>query len=353
MARVVIYRFSSGDTLERRGDAIVACFAGKRSVLGTAPLNGGRRDDLKWVFNHGGESSGEMKAPTYEGHVAAIARELGLEPEYASGLSTGASVDNVSIKSLSFEDTTVTAVVTGGIDVNGARVGEEARWHERGGEITFVAGTINILLFIDARLSEGALARALVTCTEAKTAAIQELLAPSCYSSGIATGSGTDGTIIVTNPQSKVRLTEAGKHFKLGELIGKTVMAAVKEALFLETGLCPERQMDIIRRMSRFGVTEEALAARLSAHGLRFEDIAEKFAEIRKSRQLVVKTSCYAHILDQLLWGMIKEEDALAAASVLLAIMGMDTRELCKCSDAYGSIVNAYINGLVNLLMRK
>ena len=53
---MVIYRFNNGDTLERRGDAIVACFAEKRSVLSTAPLNGGRRDDLKWIFNHGGET---------------------------------------------------------------------------------------------------------------------------------------------------------------------------------------------------------------------------------------------------------------------------------------------------------
>ena len=119
---MVIYRFNNGDTLERRGDAIVACFAEKRSVLSTAPLNGGRRDDLKWIFNHGGETSGEMKAPTYEGHVAAIASELGLEPEYSSGISTAALVENVSISRL--EDTTVTAAVTGH-DVNG-RVGGSA-----------------------------------------------------------------------------------------------------------------------------------------------------------------------------------------------------------------------------------
>lgn len=353
MARVVIYRFNNGDTLERRGDAIVACFAEKRSVLSTAPLNGGRRDDLKWIFNHGGETSGEMKAPTYEGHVAAIASELGLEPEYSSGISTAALVENVSIKSLAFEDTTVTAAVTGGIDVNGGRVGEEARWHERQGNISFVAGTINILLFIDANLTEGAMVRSLVTCTEAKTAAIQELLVPSCYSSGLATGSGTDGTIIVTNPRSKVRLSEAGKHFKLGELIGKTVMAAVKEALFLETGLCPERQMDIIIRMCRFGVTEESVKARLSANGARFEDLAKTFECIRRDRQLVIKTSCYAHILDQLSWGLIKEDDALRAATVLLALMGMDTTELCKCNtDAHKSMVNAYLNGVLYLMLK-
>jgi len=353
---MTIHRFSCGDTLERRGDAIVACFAGVKSVLGTAPLNGGRRDDLKWIFNHGGETSGEMRAPTYEGHVAAIAEELGLRPEYSSGMSTAANMENVSIKTLTFEDTSVTAVVTGGIDINAGRVGEEALWHEREGEFTFVAGTINILLFIDAHLTEGALAGALATCTEAKTAAVQELLVPSRYSSGLATGSGTDGTIIVSNPRSAVRLTDAGKHFKLGELIGKTVIAAVKEALFLQTGLCPERQMDIISRMCRFGVTEDALIERLYQKGLRCKGFAEKFEAIRRDRALVSKSSVYAHILDQYSWGMIKEADALGAATVLLAIMGMDSSELYVRKDVsvhenvQESIVKAYIDGILGLL---
>lgn len=48
-------------------------------------------------------------------------------------------------------------------------------------------GTINILLYIDADLSKEALASALVSCTEAKVAAMQELLIASRYSCGIAT----------------------------------------------------------------------------------------------------------------------------------------------------------------------
>jgi len=347
---MAIHRFDNGDTLERYDDSIVACLAGKRSVLSTAPLNGGRRDDLKWIFNHGGETSGEMKAPTYEGHVAVVASELGLAPEYSSGMSTAAHMENASVKTLAFEDTSVTAVVTGGIDVNAGRVGDEALWHERGGKIAFVAGTINILLFIDAHLTEGALVRSLVTCTEAKTAAIQELLVPSRYSTGLATGSGTDGTIIVANPQAPVKLTDAGKHFKLGELIGRTVMAAVKEALFLQTGLCPERQMDIIRRLDRFGVTEDALIERLYEKGLPYKGFTERFESIRRERTLVAKSSAYAHILDQLSWGMINGDDALESATVLLALMGMDASGLYAYKDVQKSMVNAYIDGILRLI---
>ncbi|MCU6396733.1 adenosylcobinamide amidohydrolase, partial [Enterobacter quasiroggenkampii] len=101
--------------------------------------------------------------------------------------------------------------------------------------------------------------RALVTCTEAKTAALQELMAGSNYSRGIATGSGTDGTIIVCNSKSKIKLTNAGKHSKLGELIGVAVKKAVKEALFLQTGLCAESQHSMLKRVKRFGIDENRI----------------------------------------------------------------------------------------------
>ena len=137
-------------------------------------------------------------------------------------------MENVSIRE-EYEDLTVTAVVTGGIDENGGRVGDPANWHESDGGPVLVPGTINILLFIDARLPAGTMARALVTCTEAKTAALQELLAPSLYSSGIATGSGTDGTIIVSNSQSPAYLTYAGKHSS-SAAISQIIASAVKNS---------------------------------------------------------------------------------------------------------------------------
>ena len=61
------------------------------------------------------------------------------------------------------------------------------------------------MLLLDCDMPEGVMARALVTCTEAKTAAIQELLEGSKYSNGIATGSGTDQTIIM--PTVRVNCT--------------------------------------------------------------------------------------------------------------------------------------------------
>ncbi len=345
---MIIYSFKNGDTLKKYGESLVACFSEPRKVLGTAPLNGGRQDGLKWIFNHGGEISGTMRGRTYEEHVAALAEELGLNPEFASGMSTAASVDNASIRTLEYGEVSVTAVVTGGIDENAGRVGDRALWHEEEGKPKFIAGTINILLFIDADLSEGALARSLVTCTEAKTAALQELLVPSLYSSGLATGSGTDGTIIAANPSSPQRLTEAGKHFKLGEMIGRAVMPAVKEALFLQTGLCPKRQTDVFARMSRFGISEAALRERALGKGADRGRFSERAGQIAKDEGLVSLSSLYAHILDQLSWEMLAEREALQAAAQLLGLMGMDPSKLSPGKNAFEAMVDAYAEGLLS-----
>jgi adenosylcobinamide hydrolase len=340
---MIPYRFSNGDELTRSVNALIVRFSGRRKVLSTASWNGGYREDLKWVFNQDCKINGDklvpLKAPTYGEHMRIVAEELGLDPKYACGLSTAASMDNVSVISETYSDTTVTAVVTGGIDENGGRVGDPAFWHETEGDCTPANGTINIMLLIDADLPEGTLTRALVTCTEAKTAALQELLAPSLYSSGIATGSGTDGTIIVSNAESPVRLNWAGKHAKLGELIGRTVITAVKEALYRQTGLDAVRQFDVFSRAGRYGITRQRV--------LEQADVRLSLDDISKRPGLVVFTSLYIHLLDQLSWGMIGAQDALLGAGKLLQSMGFERLPLPSGIDsetAMKLLLDAYLS---------
>ena len=332
-------QLSNQATLHRYKKALVLTFAGPRNTLSTGPDNGGFRENLEAVFNvdiNPGAGMGcVMRGKNYEEHMNIIAKEdLGLDPNICTGLCTAASMENVSIKTKVYDDFTVTAIVTGGIEHNGGRVGDTALWHERaGGFCQEPPGTINILLHIDADLDPGAIARSLVTCTEAKTAAIQELLAPSCSSHGIATGSGTDGTIIITNPQSKTRLTNAGKNSKLGEYIGVTVMAAVKEALSLQSGLNPSSQHDVLRRLGRFGITEDALwdryqemyqkaqaaEPRRTEEGLSRAEFTHRLDSLRRESRLVTRASLYAHLLDQLEWGLLTPEEVYPAAWEILA----------------------------------
>ncbi|WP_303863937.1 adenosylcobinamide amidohydrolase [Alkalibaculum bacchi] len=308
-----IFTLSTGDEVHRYQKSIVIPFQGERKVISTSVLNGGYQESIKAIFNHDANPGAGMacvlRTDSYYNDMRLVSQELGLDPESTTGISTAASMENVSIKTATFEDLTVTAIVTGGVEVNGGRVGDPAFYHEQKGKVEKIPeGTINIILYIDADLSEGTMARAVVTCTEAKTAALQELMAGSNYSRGLATGSGTDGTIVVANSQSQLLLTNAGKHSKLGELIGVTVKSAVKEALFLQSGLCPKEQHNCIRRLKRFGVSQDLIWEKyktLQGNNLSKPEFIHRLEELETDGQLVTLTSLYVHLMDQLDWGLL------------------------------------------------
>jgi len=323
-----LYTLSTGDQVYRYYKSIVILFDGPRKVISTSILNGGYREDLTSIFNHdcnpGAGMACALRAPTYEQHMQLVAGELGLAVDKTSGIATAASMDNVAIRVESYENLNVTAIVTGGIEVNGGRVGDPATYYQPIDKMApYKPGTINIMLVIDADVPPGILARALVTCTEAKTAALQELMAGSNYSSGLATGSGTDSTIVVANPASPLYFEGAGKHSKLGELIGRSVKEAVKEALFLQTGLAPEYQHSALRRLKRYGITEERL---WSGYLLRKKDVVKaKFLDclyrFEQEDCFVTYTSLYIHLLDQQDWGLLSDDEVREAGKEIIDIM--------------------------------
>lgn len=320
------------DPVHKYQKCIVVLFTGKRRVLSTCQLNGGYQEGLTAVFNNdikpGEGMECRLLAPTYEEHLKLTAESLGLDPCTSAGMSTAANMDHAAIRTERCGALAVTAVVTGGIDVNGGRVGDPASWDElEDASVPVKAGTINIMLFMNTDLTPGALARAMVTCTEAKTAVLQELLAPSRYSMGIATGSGTDSTIVVCNAESEICLTDAGKHSKLGELVGRAVKAAVREALYRETGLSPESQHHVMKRLDRFGITEETLweEFRKKIPGTGRADFSERLYQIGRDGEMVAAVSLYVHLLDQLLWGMLSAGEAHEMGRKLLVMMGAAT----------------------------
>lgn len=327
----MIHKLSTGDKVHRYQKSIVVEFTGGRKVLSTSPFNGGYREDLKYVFNHDGNPGAgmacKMKAPTYAEHLNIIAQEIGLDPKVSAGISTAASMKNVAIKVTSFDEVTVTAIVTGGVEVNGGRVGDPASYVQKHGKTQMIKqGTINTILVIDADLPEGTLTRALITCTEAKTAVLQELMAGSNYSRGLATGSGTDGSIIICNSDSSIKLTDAGKHSKLGELIGIAVKKALKEALNLQSGLCPLSQHRVLRRMKRFGVNEDRI-------WIKYMELFKDEKEIKLLTKpkfmhnldmldgddfLVTVSSLYAHMIDQMDWELLSKKEVIEECILIL-----------------------------------
>lgn len=336
-----------GYRMSREAKVLTIELNGAARVLSTSHLNGGYRDDIRYLFNFcevfdSPDDRCEMRAATNEGHLISIAEELGLGPEVTTGLSTAAHMRHARPHSEYYIDFSVTAIATAGIDVNGSRVGDPACWHEKDGvPVLEKPGTINIFLLIDADLSDGAMARALVTCTEAKVAALQEVQSPSLYSSGLATGSGTDGTIVVCNSASPTRLTSAGHHSKLGEYIGRVVKDAMKVALVAEDGAEKYTGGSALKRLRRFGVTEERLleiyranrdsekkdnlANNLQDHKQKENEYliqesvradfgeAEFLARLKRfdsDSDFIARVSVFAHLLDLLQWGLIDFEEA-------------------------------------------
>ncbi len=325
---MAIYKLIAGDRMRRDNRSLVIQFAGRRKVLSTSFLNGGYREDLEGIFNYcedqgSGEKSIILRAPTLEEHMRIIAGSIGLDPGRYAGLSTAIPMTSASIKGATYDDFSVTAIVTGGIAGNSGRVGDRAEWHEKEGRPAPVkAGTINTILLIDADLSAGAMARTLVTCTEAKTAALQELLAPSRYSRGLATGTGTDGVIAVSNAAAAVRLAYAGKHGKLGEYIGRVVKEAVKEALYLHNRFSYRSQHSVVRRLGRFGIDEQALWERcclINTAVKRERAVFERrLRALDRQGNLVARASLYAHLLDHLDWRMLDPAEAQELGCELL-----------------------------------
>lgn len=318
-----LYELPSGDTAYRYGKSIVLTFAGKRRVLSTSLFNGGIHDDYLYVFNHdanpGAGIACTLSAPTYEEHMAKIATGLGLDATRTTGMGTAARMENVAIASQTHENLTITAFVTAGIEVNGGRVGDPATYFKpiKQGE-RLPIGTINIMLFIDGDMKGGTMARALVTCTEAKSAALQELMAGSNYSTGLATGSGTDQTIIIANSESPWYYDGAGKHNKVGELIGRVVKCAVTEALEKQNGLTPASQHNVFKRLKRYGITTDTLYEIFSQKGrMPKYEFAAVLAAWAEDSEAVVLISLFVHLLDQWQWKLITDEELLWGFSLL------------------------------------
>ncbi|MCW4024704.1 MAG: adenosylcobinamide amidohydrolase [Candidatus Bathyarchaeota archaeon] len=159
---------------------------------------------------------------------------LGLNPKSIAFLSTSVDMDNLAVCEKSYEEFTVCCFATAGAKGNALRTGvDEAVYVERDGKFVGAlgaAGTINVILLTNAALSDGAMARAIITVTEAKTAALQDLNVKSVYSYNQATGTGTDNIIVASGKTGTPLLITSG-HTKMGELIGCATKIAVADAL--------------------------------------------------------------------------------------------------------------------------
>jgi adenosylcobinamide amidohydrolase len=245
---------------------LVIQFSAKRRVLST---NDGMVD-VSAVVNHSAHPArwlGEGSDKKHGHGCGALvylqktrqqtAQRLGVGPAEIALVGTSADMDNLAIVTKTAEPFVVTALVTAGAKGNALRTGaEDAKYVEPDPAFPTTAhgqspkpGTVNILLLTNAKLTDGGLARAIVTVTEAKTTAFQDLRVPSTRRKELqATGTGTDSVIVVSGTTGPT-VTYPGGHSLIGSMIGKAVYEAVAQALEKQNGFTrPEGKQREARR---------------------------------------------------------------------------------------------------------
>src|SRR5438067_1360998 len=265
--------------VRRSGRFVLADLHEPHAVLSTSVRNGGQVDHVRHLLNHQScegtahvERHRVMTEDGLDAYHGKVCAEVALPPDCTAVMGTAANMNYVALMTEVDEELSVTAVVTAGVEGNATTAGEPAMWRESHAGMERVpayAGTINTILLINRPLTAAALARAVVTMTEGKSAALHRLAVPSKRHIDLATGTGTDQYCIAAPLSGPRPLTSASPHMKLGELVGLATRNATIEALRWQNGLEASYTRGVFHALGRFGVKEATL----------FDDIAPLLGE--------------------------------------------------------------------------
>ncbi|MCP4020710.1 MAG: ABC transporter substrate-binding protein [Desulfobacteraceae bacterium] len=213
----------------------------------------GQRTGIKTVGNH--YSPPPCWMPGHKRGITdintTIVKAMGKKKEEASFLITGADMDNLCVETVQYKDMKVTALVTAGVLSNAVRMSKDTG-------LFYEPGTINIILLTNMHLTPRAMTRAIISATEGKTAALEDMDIRSTYSPLVheATGTGTDNVLVVQGQGTKIKNT--GGHTKMGELIANAVYKGVRQAIYKQNKLVGKRhifQRLKERKLSIYGLT--------------------------------------------------------------------------------------------------
>jgi len=262
-------------TIRRGGRFLVADLLEPHRTMTTSVKNGGQSDEVRHLVNHQScEGSGHdarfhvITGRGQEAYHDTVCQELGLAPAITAVMGTAANMNYVSIATERDAGVEITAVVTAGVQTNAVCAGDPANWRETPegtSKVAALAGTINTMLLVNRPLAASAMARAIVTMTEGKSAALQRLAVPSCYSSDLATGTGTDQFCVAAPLAGETPLTSTSPHMKAGELIGLSVRRATIEALRWQNGLEASLTRGLFHSLGRYGLKEANVFDELAA----------------------------------------------------------------------------------------
>ncbi len=227
-----------------------------------------------------------------EAVIIESAKKLGLKEDFV-GMVTAACVRNFALATKRADGVGVSVIATAADDD-----GNTCNYSESSGEeikTKVIEGTINIIVLIDGNPTESCLVSSIITATEAKTAAMQELDIRSRYSGKLATGTITDAIVMAETGKGEP-IVYGGPASGLGQLVGYCTREAVKKAVMKGQECSPRRP----------------LLDRLEARHLSINKLA---SELSKIKSLKTDKQQLAVTLSKRI-----QNDALFASAVLAAI---------------------------------
>ncbi|WP_404428169.1 adenosylcobinamide amidohydrolase [Sutcliffiella horikoshii] len=151
-------------------------------------------------------------------------RQREIPTEQSVGMMTAVKLSDVVVSKKEIEGIEFMAVVTAGVgnavDITKAELCQTP----------VTIGTINIILFIDAHLTDGGLVNAMMSATEAKVKALHDLKVQDLKTGTIATGTSTDAMVLAVTQQGE-KTPFAGSGTLIGKGIGHLVYEGVTNAI--------------------------------------------------------------------------------------------------------------------------
>ncbi len=185
----------------------------------------------------GGPGSGERfvnwKVPLHYdcADPSAMMREAligwGYDPAKAIGLQTAAHLTHASFFEEGGDECRLLVCASAGTG-NAARAGLARETFS-----AYEPGTVNLMIVIDGKMTEGAMVNAVISATEAKSAVFADLDVRDRSLGCTATGTSTDAVLVAVSQSDRYRHIHryAGAATTIGNAIGRLVYSAVHEAV--------------------------------------------------------------------------------------------------------------------------
>jgi len=235
-----------GATLSINKSALVITSKIEMKTLSSAAINGGLQPSRAILNLNVDKNFNEDVNAHFKSRIGAMG-----VAENSVCLMTAADVTKVAVAVDSADGLEIAVVATAGTS-NAANIADR-------GAINAATGTINIIILVNAGMTDACMANAIIAATEAKCSALASLDVRSRFSQGAATGTTSDAMVVASLQGGSRLCLYSGASTTLGQLIGRNVKKTVREAIMAHDGILPHRSLEA--RLTERGICVEDLVS--------------------------------------------------------------------------------------------